>query len=391
MIIFLHLLPIDVLLEDNLFKNFMITFRKTLFDNYDTNKKDFIIYLGGAFAKDKIWMSEAYCEYINYCTKNQFNIVFSGFNLNKTVYKTMKSFCSKIINFTCHADLLLDKSTVLYEHLKEHNNFELASENVEFISILYPFFNLNKNKIKQQTFFTQKGGFSSMSILILTNLIALEFSKFIKHKSEIIIDPCFHTMSSFNEEFTTLYGHQSDILQAKECYFAEHYYSKRKTKEKKIYNLVAGYTILSEPRLYLQAIAKNEIWKKDENKLFVKDSFLEVDTTLSKDQYEQFVKKSKFCLVFNSYDTRFISWLRVCEVLAAGTIPIFILTEDQEINNLAINSWIGDRSLIEKFITTVDKIDDKIEELKKEDYAKLLEYLNNLVFNKPKQTEELWT
>lgn len=102
------------------------------------------------------------------------------------------------------------------------------------------------------------------------------------------------------------------------------------TTFEKEFDFTFGYTILTQDRSnstnYL-----NEVLNSISNlktKIFLRDKYNNIDTFVKKDEYLDYIKKSRFTLIIPSYNEETFSAFRYIESIYSGCVPLILNTVD---------------------------------------------------------------
>lgn len=98
----------------------------------------------------------------------------------------------------------------------------------------------------------------------------------------------------------------------------------------KEFDFTFGYTILTQDRSnstnYLNEVL-NSI-SKLKTKIFLRDKYNNIDTFVKKDEYLDYIKKSRFTLIIPSYNEETFSAFRYIESIYSGCVPLILNTVD---------------------------------------------------------------
>lgn len=101
----------------------------------------------------------------------------------------------------------------------------------------------------------------------------------------------------------------------------------------KQYDFTFGYTVVTPDRNINDDGLLKLIHDKFNNpNIFVKHKFKEINTFVSREEYIDYIKKSKYTLIIPSYDIKHVSIIRIIEAVHNNCIPLF--TEDNNFEAL---------------------------------------------------------
>lgn len=153
---------------------------------------------------------------------------------------------------------------------------------------------------------------------------------------------------------------------------AFHYYlnNTESLKHDKIYDFTFGYTIFTKARKdTFERLEKLVYSKFDKSKVnfFVKDKLKKIDNFINREEYLDYIAKSKYTLIIPTYNPEHVSILRIQESLINDCIPLF--TND---NNFEM--------LLESYPEAIDIIKDNllIEEMDSLPAADILPLLKSI-------------
>lgn len=95
-----------------------------------------------------------------------------------------------------------------------------------------------------------------------------------------------------------------------------------------IYDFTFGYTVLTKSRsdfdidYLISELNKNKL----NSNFYIKDKFKDIDSFITKDEYLEKIKESKYTLIIPSYDKRTFSIFRYQESIMNGCIPLILDT-----------------------------------------------------------------
>lgn len=134
-------------------------------------------------------------------------------------------------------------------------------------------------------------------------------------------------------------------------------YTGRTTSEKE-FDFVFGYTILTQDRSsstnYINEVLNSISDLK--TKIFLRDKYNNIDTFIKKDEYLDYIKKSRFTLIIPSYNEETFSAFRYIESIYSGCVPLILNTVD--ISEAKNSLYIPDELIVsaETILDTINNI-----------------------------------
>lgn len=148
-----------------------------------------------------------------------------------------------------------------------------------------------------------------------------------------IIDPQEVNYNDFNFkniEYSRWFSYSSQKFDfGKSSAFLESHKRNVKNQDKE-YDFVFGYTILTKDRsddLEIQSII-TDLSGKIKTRIFLRDKYKNIDTFIKKDEYLDYIKKSRFTLIIPSYNEETFSAFRYIESIYSGCVPLILNTVD---------------------------------------------------------------
>jgi hypothetical protein len=214
---------------------------------------------------------------------------------------------------------------------------------------------MNKNQFKYLSIRTNKE-----YIMLILKLLRRDVCN-LKH---YIIDPqefnYNDVVSDINYE--RFFGYNSEKIDFKRNdNFLKSFIKNGKSGEKN-FDFTFGYTVLTKSRSdfdieYLMNTAK-------ENNLncnfYIKDKFKDIDSFITKDEYLEKIKESKYTLIIPSYDKRTFSIFRYQESIMNGCIPLILDT-------CYLDEVKNDFYIPINIICNIDNISEKIRDINYEE------------------------
>lgn len=216
----------------------------------------------------------------------------------------------------------------------------------------------------------------------------LQLAKF-AHKNNINVieftyDPGENTLDQSTIElkkYVKLHGYNSDIANFKRFDSLQHYYKNKNTQlfnvEKK-YDLTFGYTVITDERKnYAKKL--NSFLSINNNlkyNFFVKDKFDDINTTVNRNKYLNYIEQSKYTLIIPAYRDDMFSIYRFIESINYNCIPLIF---DDVVINEFVETFDIDSNIINQIVITYDQ--DISNTIKKIDRNYLLKYFKGKIFN----------
>ena len=131
-----------------------------------------------------------------------------------------------------------------------------------------------------------------------------------------------------------------------------------RTSFEKDFDFVFGYTILTQDRSsstnYLNEVLDSISDLK--TKIFLRDKYNNIDTFVKKDEYLDYINKSKFTLIIPSYNEETFSAFRYIESIYSGCVPLILNTVD--ISEAKNSLYIPDELIVsaETILDTINNI-----------------------------------
>lgn len=224
--------------------------------------------------------------------------------------------------------------------------------------------------------------FMSISMIFYFWLCILKLhNKYRIPLTEMLQDTCELSLNLLPDEYR-----QNDIYDLRFCYTDTAYeiyredscqYYLNKTvgqiNEEKIYDFTFGYTVLTNHRhkvidKYLKTVYNT--FNKQKINIFCKDKKSEINTFIPREEYLDYISKSRFTLVIPAYDDKQLSTLRIKESLSYGCIPLFSKDSNVEVLH---ESFSGAIKIINEHLY-IEDFEDMSDTL----YFQLLEQLRNI-------------
>lgn len=121
-------------------------------------------------------------------------------------------------------------------------------------------------------------------------------------------------------DYRRFFIYDSKLFKTKGHPFLKIYHTDHlETQEKKEYDWCVGFTCLTPDRKYIQKLY-DKFYSLPNSNVFLQDKYKEIYTNISKEEYINYLKKSKFTVILPGYDKRAFS-PRFMEALTRGVIP----------------------------------------------------------------------
>ena len=183
---------------------------------------------------------------------------------------------------------------------------------------------------------------------------------------------CYHGYDDANYKFQRLDSLQS-YLEVKTNNWLENYFE-NDTEE--VYDFTFGMTVLAKNRLkqyedLMNGLNHNENLKAN---LFIRHKELNIDTFISRDEYLDFIKKSRYTLLIPSYDIQHFSVYRFIESIYNNCLPL--ITSDVCYDSFA-ESFDIDKEFIKKITVDYSTIGNKMNEINEDERLSILNYFKS--------------
>lgn len=282
-------------------------------------------------------------------------------------------------------DFTNDLDYSIYENwLEAYNKLDITSlpvfdEIIEVGSALSEGGKLRFGVTNFDNLFMSKAHFNFISIKKLKENILLAYkiasTQNIKLR-HFIIDPQEVNYNDFNFngiEYERFFPYTSTKFDFnKHNAFLNSYIGRTSSDSEKEFDFVFGYTILTKDRTN-SADYLNEVLGSISNlrtKIFLRDKYNNIDTFIKKDEYLDYIKKSRFTLIIPSYNKETFSAFRYIESIYSGCVPLILDTVD--ISEAKNSLYIPDELIVsaETILNTINtikcdelllKIKDKLE------------------------------
>ena len=218
----------------------------------------------------------------------------------------------------------------VYETL-DISNFPKVHKIIEIGSALSEVTKIQNGYMTYDSLFMNKNQFKYLSIRTNKEYIMLILKLLRRDRCNLdhyIIDPqefnYNDVVSDINYE--RFFGYTSDKIDFKRNdNFLKSFIQNGKAGEK-IFDFTFGYTVLTKSRsdfdidYLINKFTENNL----KSNFYIKDKFKDIDTFITKDEYLEKIKQSKFTLIIPSYDKNTFSIFRYQESIMNGCIPLIL-------------------------------------------------------------------
>lgn len=197
---------------------------------------------------------------------------------------------------------------------------------------------------------------------------------------ELLFDPQEVSLQKINKNVKTFHGidiekYNIKRLDTLQYYLKNNNFSFFNEIYDKIYDLTFGMTVLTNDRIQPYEKIKKQVNKIHNINFFIKNKFEDIDTFILREDYLEFIKKSRFTFILPSYDKDTFSIYRFLESIWYDCLPLIF-------NDCRIDLFKKSFNIDEERLRYITISYNEIEFPSEERRLELLNYFKDKCFNK---------